>query len=210
MPSTTHKTKPLKWAQQSQPYNKKARAPRCTKKVTVASSTSCKSNPDRPVSELDRLEKDLAFTHDTLATIIVHLESLHLAYTSSIPDLQKDFCPREKELLSAYDDLGLQVTHLERKIKKLEARIQEIHNMSSPVLSAPVDDLSAFYRDMVSPSSSVYDSPDTFYLTSPTFVDTQSPCMPMFDCYDASYLQTSAFGCQEITNAFMDPSLLVQ
>jgi cell division protein FtsB len=101
-----------------------------------------------PQTEMDRLASELAFTYDTLATISVHLESLQLAYTSCKADLKKNFCatrlgPKEKELLAAYDDLGLQVVHLERKIKKLETRLQEVRaqeattTASSTVSSLP-------------------------------------------------------------------------
>ncbi|KAI8089269.1 uncharacterized protein BX664DRAFT_332596 [Halteromyces radiatus] len=132
MPSITMKSntqpKTLKWAIQRVP-NKKSSG-RIQKRMT--SSHSCKSNPAKPPkSEMERLESELAFTLDSLATLSVHFQSLQSAYISSQADLKEQYCPtrlgpKEKELLAAYDDLGLQVVHMERKIKKLETRLQQL------------------------------------------------------------------------------------
>jgi hypothetical protein len=87
--------------------------------------------PISPTKEVEKLQGDLAFATDNLNTILVHFESLHHAYTRCKPELEETkgatrLGEKEKELLTAYDDLGLQVTHLERKITKLEKRISEV------------------------------------------------------------------------------------
>ncbi|KAI8330742.1 hypothetical protein BC941DRAFT_440060 [Chlamydoabsidia padenii] len=140
MPALTTQPKTLKWA-----LPKNRTGGRVQKQTRGAKS--CKSTPTQqpkkaPQTEMDRLASELAFTYDALATISVHFDSLQLAYTSCQADLKKNYCatrlgPKEKELLAAYDDLGLQVVHLERKIKKLETRLQELRVTSPPsVVSA--------------------------------------------------------------------------
>ncbi|KAI8968462.1 hypothetical protein BDF20DRAFT_183242 [Mycotypha africana] len=92
-----------------------------------------KHKPQDPFTEIEQLQKDLSFTYDTIATITVHFDSLHHAYISSKSELDKNknatrLCEMEKELLTAYDDLGLQVTHLERKIVKYEKRLAQLRD----------------------------------------------------------------------------------
>ncbi|KAL0096328.1 hypothetical protein J3Q64DRAFT_1016379 [Phycomyces blakesleeanus] len=82
----------------------------------------------QPVSEIDRLVTELAYAYDSVATITVHFDSLRHAYACSKSEIDRStratrLCDMEKELLTAYDDLGLQVVHLERKIVKLETRL---------------------------------------------------------------------------------------
>ncbi|KAI8089449.1 uncharacterized protein BX664DRAFT_385934 [Halteromyces radiatus] len=73
--------------------------------------------------ELMTLEDELDYTQDTLATLNVMFGSLRQAYVTCAPQLDPHATrldAMEKELLSAYDDLELQVIHLDRHIKKLE------------------------------------------------------------------------------------------
>ncbi|KAI8887145.1 hypothetical protein K501DRAFT_283434 [Backusella circina FSU 941] len=159
--SSVMKKKPLKWAAQKEHHtsnkNKSGRVSKRTStnsrhttsspvKILTAATTEIMStiqdvpNPQQkennkepisPSSEIERLHSDLEFARDNFATILVHFESLHHAYTRCKPELDESkgatrLGEKEKELLTAYDDLGLQVTHLERKITKLEKRISEL------------------------------------------------------------------------------------
>ncbi|KAI7871569.1 hypothetical protein BDF14DRAFT_1693423, partial [Spinellus fusiger] len=77
--------------------------------------------------EIDQLVSELSFSYDALANINVMFDSLHNAYTTCRPEIEKNMTATrlgdmEKELLAAYDDVGLQVIHLERQIAKLESR----------------------------------------------------------------------------------------
>ncbi|CAO3592182.1 unnamed protein product [Absidia cylindrospora] len=182
---------------------------RIQKKIS-STRASCRSNPatpsssikrQKPKSEMDRLASELAFTYDTLATIVVHFESLHLAYTSSQAELKETFCPtrlgpKEKELLAAYDDLGLQVTHLERKIKTLESRLQELRSQEEHE-EHDITASSASVPSSTSPTSSIYSfdiSPST--CCDPTFFvdDIASPPLINFgtpQCCSSSYFNGS-------------------
>jgi hypothetical protein len=151
-------TKPLKWATQRVHHINKATYRIQKSKKSTTSTTASKMKKDignnDPKQEIARIEKELAFTYDTIATITVHFESLHHAYTSSKQELDKikaatRLSEMEKELLTAYDDLGLQVNHLERKITKLEKRITELK---------PQEDISTPYS---TGTSTVYSSPAT-------------------------------------------------
>jgi hypothetical protein len=81
----------------------------------------------------ESLLSELAFSYDSLATINVMFNSLRHAYTSC-DSIKKDkeeygiirLGDRERELLTAYDDLGLQVSHLEKKIALLENRLIQL------------------------------------------------------------------------------------
>lgn len=144
--SNTLKNKPLKWTTQRVNNNnfKSTTSNRVHKRtsgnnqtrnnMTAAIMTAeIKSNPRE---EIEYLQNELEFTYDNVATITVHFESLQHAYTSSKPVLDKSknatrLGEMEKELLTAYDDLGLQVTHLERKIAKLEKRLDQLRQLES-------------------------------------------------------------------------------
>ncbi|KAI8643041.1 hypothetical protein BD408DRAFT_415483 [Parasitella parasitica] len=142
--------KPLKWATQRINANKSTyrvnkRTPLNSSTRTAAAAVMTAETEKNPHQEIKRLEKELAFTYDNIATITVHFESLHHAYTSSKPELDKSksatrLGEMEKELLTAYDDLGLQVTHLERKIGKLEKRIAQLKQIAEatkkPIVAA--------------------------------------------------------------------------
>ncbi|KAI8071400.1 hypothetical protein BC940DRAFT_168084 [Gongronella butleri] len=75
-------------------------------------------------SSLHDIENEMAYTKDSLATLAVMYDSLRQAYDHGKPQLR--FHPTrldamEKELLSAYDDLELQVIHMKKQIAKLES-----------------------------------------------------------------------------------------
>ncbi|KAL0098149.1 hypothetical protein J3Q64DRAFT_1694543 [Phycomyces blakesleeanus] len=82
-------------------------------------------------SEIERLESELNFTYDSLANVNVMFDSLRNAYSTCKPEIEKNktetrLGAMEKELLAAYDDVGLQVIHLERQLVKLEKRLLEV------------------------------------------------------------------------------------
>lgn len=105
---------------------------------TVSSSRSRHINkkPQTPQEEIKRLESEIVFTYDTVATITVMFDSLRNAYATCKPEIDRNFSETrlsamEKELLASYDDLGLQVTHLERQIVKLEKRLMELRQQEA-------------------------------------------------------------------------------
>lgn len=156
--TTTIKNKPLKWTTQRvvnniKPTTTTANNNRVQKRTTTTNATMTRNNiaaaimtaeiKTNPREEIERLSSELEFTYDTVATITVHFESLHHAYTCSKPELDKSksatrLGEMEKELLTAYDDLGLQVTHLERKISKLEKRLAQLRELESIYVASPV------------------------------------------------------------------------
>ncbi|KAI8138233.1 hypothetical protein BJV82DRAFT_583108 [Fennellomyces sp. T-0311] len=86
---------------------------------------------------LPELENELAYSVDSLATISVMFDSLRHAYATSKPQMDRSSTATrlgdmEKELLTAYDDLGLQVVHLERHINKLERQIKQLTPQTTP------------------------------------------------------------------------------
>ncbi|KAI9268850.1 hypothetical protein BDA99DRAFT_502802 [Phascolomyces articulosus] len=106
-----------------------------SKKSSSSSSHHSSSNA------ISRLESEITFTFDTFATVTVMYDSLQHAYASSKEEMEKTrnatrLSEKEKELLAAYDDLGLQVVHLERQVVKLEKRLAELRSMT-PVSVAP-------------------------------------------------------------------------
>ncbi|KAI7876002.1 hypothetical protein K492DRAFT_172905 [Lichtheimia hyalospora FSU 10163] len=107
-------------------------APVSTPSSTPYTSTVLSpSTPDPSDMNIEQLEKELEYSLDTLATISVMYNSLLHAYHASKPELDRDHSAtrlgeKEKELLTAYDDLGHQVTHLERYIIQLEKRLCDL------------------------------------------------------------------------------------
>lgn len=102
-----------------------------TTPVQPTSSTLYMSSSNPSNMSIKQLEKELEYSLDTLATISVMYNSLLHAYHASKPELDRDHSAtrlgeKEKELLTAYDDLGHQVTHLERHIIQLERRLCDI------------------------------------------------------------------------------------
>ncbi|GAB5590413.1 hypothetical protein Unana1_05313 [Umbelopsis nana] len=86
--------------------------------------------------EIRRLEKELTFSCDTLATIVVMIESLQRAYDSRRPDQpilgKTRLDAAERELLAEYDDLDLQMSHLEKKIALMETELADLKNSRPP------------------------------------------------------------------------------
>lgn len=139
------KNKPLKWT--TQRVNNIKSTPRVHKRTpsntrnnitnnNIAATIMTAEIKSDPSKEIEKLQSELEFTYDTVATITVHFESLHHAYMCSKPELDKSksatrLGEMEKELLTAYDDLGLQVNHLERKISKLEKRLSQLRALES-------------------------------------------------------------------------------
>ncbi|CDH52560.1 predicted protein [Lichtheimia corymbifera JMRC:FSU:9682] len=107
-------------------------APVSSPSSTLYTSPSLSTSPLNPSDmNVKQLEKELEYSLDTLATISVMYTSLLHAYRASKPELDRDHSAtrlgeKEKELLTAYDDLGHQVTHLERHIIQLERRLCDL------------------------------------------------------------------------------------
>ncbi|SAL98962.1 hypothetical protein [Absidia glauca] len=76
-------------------------------------------------SSLDRigaLADELDYTQDTLSTLSVLYTSLQHAYeTCALPLHPARLDAMEKELLVAFDDLELQLIHLDRHLRALES-----------------------------------------------------------------------------------------
>ncbi|KAG0180163.1 hypothetical protein DFQ29_001141 [Apophysomyces sp. BC1021] len=134
IPFNTSSKKSFKWTAQriTSPKSGRISSPKSSKAKRVHGS------------EIERLESELAFTYDSLATINVMFDSLRLAYANCKAEIDKSksetrLGEMEKELLTAYDDLGLQVVHLERQIIKLERQLSQIKpdSHSPPTDSMP-------------------------------------------------------------------------
>ncbi|KAI8391097.1 uncharacterized protein BYT42DRAFT_555585 [Radiomyces spectabilis] len=163
--TSTSRPKSLKWAMPRDTPKKSGRVQK--RKSAPGGTLPSKYTKDKkqktPATEIERLENELSFTYDTLATIMVHYESVCNAYSAGKPQLEKSshpnqLCDMEKELLAAYDDLHLQITHLERKVVKLENKIKELRSVPAPTPQASPYSVT---ESISSPStvSSVYDSP---------------------------------------------------
>lgn len=148
VPSQSTMPSPVKWNSR---LTKTTRSGRVHKRTSSASSSassrvsqssrSCKKQartPNTRANEIKRLESEISFTYETVATISIMLDSLRNAYATSKPEMDKSWSETrlsdmEKELLAAYDDLALQVLHLERQIVKLEKRLSDLKSSSSPL-----------------------------------------------------------------------------
>ncbi|KAI7855730.1 hypothetical protein BDC45DRAFT_505746 [Circinella umbellata] len=142
MPSTitssNNNSKTFKWA--SPQRVKSGRVHKRTGSTGSSSSRSSQSSlgslskkQPSSSSEISRLESEITFTYDAFATVTVMFDSLQHAYASSKAEMDKSrnatrLSEKEKELLAAYDDLGLQVVHLERQVVKLEKRLMELRS----------------------------------------------------------------------------------
>ncbi|CAO3630284.1 unnamed protein product [Cunninghamella echinulata] len=234
MPSTTtlsskNQSKTLKWAIQRSPRKngkiQKVQSKSYSDKLSHQQQKKKLTEPKK--DEMERLSSELQFTYDSLATIIVHFDSLQLAYTSSKPDLDKDYSatrltPKEKELLAAYDDLGLQVVHLDRKIKKLEARLSELRNNNncSPTSSPTLMTVSSPTSSIATTNSSLIISPppshQTSFFNSPP-QDSFFECMDFFQQQQQQQLVDpndlflmDSFYYYPSQDTCVDPSLFVQ
>ncbi|CDH56892.1 predicted protein [Lichtheimia corymbifera JMRC:FSU:9682] len=140
-----------------------------TPQLTPSPSTTCPAPLPSEQQEIVKLESELTFTYDTLATINVMFDSLQHAYASSESEMERLRNPlrlseKEKELLGAYDDLGLQVVHLERQIVKLEKKLkelksQEVYNKETLGAEAPLSTPISSAVDTLSPSPSLPSPP---------------------------------------------------
>ncbi|KAG2206688.1 hypothetical protein INT47_003630 [Mucor saturninus] len=83
------------------------------------------------VNMFDELMAELDYSYDTLATINVIFDSLRFTYATSKNDIDRlknntILGDMEKELLIAYDDLTLQINHLEKNICKIEKKMLKL------------------------------------------------------------------------------------
>ena len=217
MTSSKHNqtTKPLKWTTQKVNQVKSSSSRRVTKRTSSNSATQQQQVKKLTAGiqsdtrkEIARLENELEFTYDTVATITVHFESLYHAYTSSKSELDRTrsetrLGEMEKELLTAYDDLGLQVTHLERKIAKLEKRLHTLRELETPAPSLVQDVIN-------SPCSSIDSSVLDFqvdaaidWTLSPIMYNTNFlPVMNECDYYQELYCNTM-YDPQEIYPSYL-------
>ncbi|KAI7880155.1 hypothetical protein K492DRAFT_178071 [Lichtheimia hyalospora FSU 10163] len=167
---------------------------RSTKKsASHNSATTNKRNGATREEAIRQLESELNYTYDTLATIYVMFESLEHAYTSSKPEMDQSqnatrLSDKEKELLTQFDDLGLQVTHLERQIVKLEKRLVELRS-SAP---SPVVANSNIQQDTFSCATT---SPDVLFDVSPIVSPATSPNLsyPPVEAVTPSSTYSTAF-----------------
>lgn len=118
--STTSTTTSSPGLTTRRPYRRKSQ---CTPQRRLSLDANTHTDPDDEKA-LTTLEDELDYTQDTLATLNVMFGSLRQAYITCEPQLTPHptrLDAMEKELLSAYDDLELQVIHLDRHIQKLES-----------------------------------------------------------------------------------------
>ncbi|CAO3643523.1 unnamed protein product [Mucor fragilis] len=97
------------------------------KKQTSADDNTAKSAFDGLITELE-------FSYDCLATINVVYTSLRHTYSESKWSIEQQgnvtrLCDMEKELLIAYDDLNLQIKHLEKSIIKMEQKLMRLKSL---------------------------------------------------------------------------------
>ncbi|CAO3697109.1 unnamed protein product [Rhizopus stolonifer] len=180
--NTTQKT--IKWASQSTRKTKgrieKPKPQKSTRKTVLARAANEQIEECSRKEEIKKLEKELEFAHDSMATVIVNLESIHHAYKSSESELEERrsatrLCEKEKELLTAYGEVKLQANHLERTIAKLEKQISSLKDQeetsASPYLSSPCSSID---------TSLSYTTPMVNYAQPDPLLDT---------AYDISYIQ---------------------
>ncbi|KAI8980287.1 hypothetical protein BDB01DRAFT_797214 [Pilobolus umbonatus] len=189
MTSTSNKTKTLKWTTQRVNTNKSPnRVHKRTPSRSVQTSNKKKAIANiSPREETEALQNELEFTYDSLATISVHFESLHHAYISSKAELDKSksatrLGEKEKELLTAYDDLGLQVNHLEKKLEKINKRMEQLKSgehkqLFSVQIKQEVESPITKYSPVISSSSSTASSCDISSLEYSPILDYEYPLM---------------------------------
>lgn len=165
---------------------------RSTKKsASHNNATTKKHNGATREESIRQLESELNYTYDTLATIYVMFGSLEHAYTSCKPEMDQSqnatrLTDKEKELLTQFDDLGLQVTHLERQLVKLEKRLAELRS------SAPSPVYNNIQQDTVSCATT---SPDVLFDVSPIVSPATSPQLsyPPIEAVTPSSSYSTAF-----------------
>lgn len=89
------------------------------------------SQPVAVLDTFDELIAELDYSYDSLATINVIFDSLRFTYATSKTDIERlknntMLGDMEKELLIAYDDLSIQINHLEKNISKIEKKILKL------------------------------------------------------------------------------------
>ncbi|KAI9312498.1 hypothetical protein BX666DRAFT_2067184 [Dichotomocladium elegans] len=133
---------------------------------------------------ISKLESEIASANETLSTIIVMFDSLRHAYASSKYEMDMCRCEtrlseKEKELLSAYDDLGHQVIHLERQVRKLESKLADLKSARQQDTASPV---TPYDEDPESPYDTLIDQKQ--YLIDPfaalTEPDTAAPAFAFY------------------------------
>ncbi|ORZ10203.1 hypothetical protein BCR42DRAFT_422963 [Absidia repens] len=120
--STSPSLSPLSISSSSSSFGEYAGNSSCPRQQHQATVTDDIMDDKR--KQLITLENEMDFTQDAWATLNVMFESVRLAYLNCAPQLSPHptrLDAMEKELLSAYDDLELQVIHLDRHIQKLES-----------------------------------------------------------------------------------------
>lgn len=144
------------------------------------------------------LQDELEFTCDSLATINILYESLYQAYKLSEPELEKTksatrLCEKEKELLTEYDDLGLQISHFSSKFTELENRIaalkeseEEVYDIPSS-LASPCSSIETSMSEMTPRSDYIQSD----YIPSDFLLDTN--CYIPCNDYPTSYYQPHSY-----------------
>lgn len=109
-------------------------------------NTITKEVISRPtVTTFDSLISKLDYSYDSLATINIIFDSLCFTYNNSKDDIEQHkshtrLGEMEKELLAAYDDLCLQVNHLEKDVDKIEAALDKLKATNTTSCSENGDD----------------------------------------------------------------------
>ncbi|CDH58849.1 predicted protein [Lichtheimia corymbifera JMRC:FSU:9682] len=170
---------------------------RSTKKSASHNATTNKRNGATREESIRQLESELNYTYDTLATIYVMFGSLEHAYTSCKPEMDQSqnatrLSDKEKELLTQFDDLGLQVTHLERQLVKLEKRLAELRSSAPSPVVANNNNIQQQQQDTVSCATT---SPDVLFDASPIVSPATSPYLsyPSAEAVTPSSSYSTAF-----------------
>lgn len=120
-------------------------------------NTITKKVISRPtVTTFDSLISKLDYSYDSLATINVIFDSLCFTYNNSKDDIEQRknhtrLGEMEKELLAAYDDLCLQVNHLEKDVNKIEEAFDKLK--ATHIISCDDDPLSLIFSPPSATSS---------------------------------------------------------
>ncbi|KAI7855727.1 hypothetical protein BDC45DRAFT_505730 [Circinella umbellata] len=118
------------------------------------------------VKSLPELEDELEHSLDSLTAVTVMFDSLRHAYTTCKSEIDQSSTPTrlgdmERELLTAYDDIGIQVRQLGRHIGKLEKQIKEFHDKNNNNGCCNTSIISSSSSSSSSPISSTTTSPGT-------------------------------------------------